>query len=157
MIKFIAELSRIGSKITFRLLPETLISFLIVGSFGVLVHLAVLKTAMAWVLPEFKYANLLAMLVAATFNFILNNKSTFSDKALVGRHILLGYLFYIGITALGLAISLFISTRVYAQHGAPIIAALCGIAAGSLWNYFMSYTFVWKLLSNLSRQRDIAN
>ena len=36
---------------------------------------------------------------------------------------------------------------------AAMIAALGGIVVGSLWNYLMSYTFVWKLLSNFSGRR----
>lgn len=154
MIKIIGQLSRFARKLSFNLLPESLISFLIVGSLGVLVHLTVLKISMSTVIHEFKYANLTAMLFAATFNYVVNNKSTFSDKALVGKHIYLGYLCYIGITAVGMGISLFISTRIYAAHGMPMIAALCGIVVGSLWNYFLSYTIVWKYVFNLSRQHS---
>jgi len=157
MIKIIGQLSRFIRKVTFNLLPESLISFLIVGSLGVLVHLSILKIAMATVAHDFKYANLTAMLFAATFNYVLNNKSTFSDNALVGQHIYLGYFCYIGITAVGMAISLLISTRIYAAHGTPIIAALSGIVVGSLWNYFLSYTIVWKFLFNRSKQRDQPN
>jgi dolichol-phosphate mannosyltransferase len=152
MIKIIGRLSRLARKMTFNLLPESLISFLIVGSLGVLVHLTVLKIAMTTAIHEFKYANLTAMLFAATFNYIVNNKSTFSDKSLVGRHVFLGYFCYVGITAVGMAISLLISTRIYAEHGMPMIAALCGIIVGSLWNYFLSYTIVWKFIFHLSKQ-----
>jgi putative flippase GtrA len=155
MIGFIGQLSRLVRKLSFNLLPESLISFLIVGSLGVVVHLTILKISLSTttILHEFKYANLTAMLFAATFNYFVNNKSTFSDKALVGPHVYLGYFCYVGITAVGMGISLFISTRIYATHGMPMIAALCGIVAGSLWNYFLSYTIVWKLVFNLSKQR----
>ena len=153
MIRFIGRLSRVGVRMSFGLLPETLVSFLIVGSLGVLVHLSILNIAMRVITQEFKYANLMAMLVAATFNFFMNNESTFREKSLVGRHVLLGYLFYLGITGLGMIMSLFISTHIYAQNRIPMVAALGGIVVGSLWNYLMSYTFVWKLLSNFSGRR----
>jgi putative flippase GtrA len=153
MIKVIGQMSRLANKMTFNLIPESLASFLIVGSLGVVVHLCVLKITMISVTHDFKYANLTAMLFAATFNYFLNNKSTFSDKALVGRHVYLGYFCYVGITAAGMAISLFISTRLYATHGMAIPAALCGIIVGSFWNYFMSYTIVWNFLFNRSKPR----
>jgi putative flippase GtrA len=153
MIRLIGQLSRFTRKMTFNLLPESLISFLIVGALGVLVHLSVLKITMTAFTLDFKYANLTAMLFAATFNYIMNNKSTFSDKALVGHHLYLGYICYVGITAVGMAISLLISTRIYAAHGMPMISALAGIIAGSFWNYCMSYTIVWKFLFHLSKQR----
>jgi putative flippase GtrA len=152
MIKTIGRLAHLARKLTFNLLPESLVSFLIVGSLGVLVHLAVLKISMSTAIHEFKYANLTAMLFAATFNYFVNNQSTFADNALVGRHVYLGYFCYIAITAAGMTISLFISTNVYAAHGMPMVAALCGIAVGSLWNYFVSYTVVWKFIFNLSKQ-----
>jgi dolichol-phosphate mannosyltransferase len=153
MIKVIGQLSRLVNKTTFNLIPESLASFLIVGALGVFVHLSVLKISMGTVIHDFKYANLTAMLFAATFNYFLNNKSTFSDRALVGQHIFLGYFCYVGITAVGMAISLFISTRLYIAHGMAIPAALCGIVVGSLWNYVLSYTIVWNFLFNRSKQR----
>jgi dolichol-phosphate mannosyltransferase len=73
---------------------------------------------------------------------------------LAGQHIFFGYFFYIGITALGMGLSLLISTRLYSQYGMPMFAALCGIVAGSFWNYFMSYTIIWKFLFKLSRQHS---
>ncbi|HTV84721.1 MAG TPA: GtrA family protein [Dyella sp.] len=153
MIKTIAWLTQLGRKLTFNLLPESLISFLVVGALGVLVHLTVLKLSMSTIIHAFTYANLMAMVFAATFNYVLNNNSTFADSALVGRHVYLGYVCYVGITAVGMAISLSISTRIYATHGMPMIAALCGIVAGSLWNYLVSYTLVWKFLFSLSKQQ----
>jgi putative flippase GtrA len=152
MIEVIGSLARLARKMTFNLLPESLLSFLIVGSLGVVVHLSVLKISMATWMHDFKYANLTAMLFAATFNYVANNKSTFKDRSLAGQHAFVGYFCYIGITALGMGLSLFISTRFYSQYGMPMIAALCGIVVGSFWNYFMSYTIIWKFLFKLSRQ-----
>lgn len=152
MVKTIGQLSRLARRMTFNLLPESLISFLIVGSLGVLVHLSIMKSSMAILDLQFKYANLTAMLFAATFNYLVNNKSTFRDRQLAGRHVWLGYLCYIAITGFGLGLSQLISTHLYAQHGMPVVSALCGIIASSLWNYFMSYTIVWKFLFSLSKQ-----
>lgn len=137
---------------TGRLLPQTLISFLLVGSLGVVVHMAILNAALFGLTSDFRIANGMAMLVAASFNYLLNNKSTFASTGLAGKKILLGYAMYLGITSLGLLASLFISTWVFQQNQMAMVAALCGIVIGSLWNYFMSYTFVWKLLSGTLRR-----
>ncbi len=152
MQRVIAKSSSFIHVQTGRFLPQTLISFLLVGSLGVVVHMAVLNAALFGLTADFRIANGIAMLVAASFNYVLNNKSTFATTALAGRNILLGYAMYLGITSLGLLASLFISTWVFEQNQMAMVAALCGIVIGSLWNYFMSYTFVWKLLSGTLRR-----
>lgn len=102
----------------------------------------------------FRLAYLIAMIGAATFNYYLNNAATFSDKALRGRSIIIGYALYIGVTSLGLVISMVIASSAYAHGLPPIPSAICGIGCGSLWNYFMSYTFVWRLIAALIRRRS---
>lgn len=135
-----------------RFFPKTLISFLLVGSLGVLVHMTVLKCALFFLTSDFRLANGSAMLVAATFNYLLNNQSTFSERSLGGKHVLLGYALYLGITSIGLLASLSISTWIFNQNSMPMVAALCGIIVGALWNYLMTYNFVWKLLSGAFRR-----
>jgi putative flippase GtrA len=152
IIKFIGRLARLGVRLSFGLIPETLISFLIVGSLGVLVHLAVLNVAMRMLVVSFQHANLAAMTVAATFNYFINNSSTFREKSLSGSRIVIGYLGYLCITSLGMGISFLLSSYLYNHYREAIIAALGGILVGSVWNYFMSYNFVWKLLSNMTKR-----
>lgn len=135
------------------MIPLSLLSFLIVGALGVVVHLSILKIGMNVLGIPFRSANALSMVCAATFNFCLNNLSTFRDKMLGGRRVLVGYALYMGITSLGLIVSLSVSSVVYSHGLSPVLAALCGIVVGSLWNYCMSYTFVWRLLSMLKLRR----
>jgi putative flippase GtrA len=149
MLRVLDKVADLGHRICFRLLPKTLISFLLVGSLGVVVHMFVLKTMMFWITPDFRYANGTAMIFAATFNYLLNNKSTFHKNTLFGRKIIAGYVIYLAITSVGLASSLTVSTWVFNRNHMPMVAALCGIVIGALWNYMMSYTFVWKLLSKI--------
>lgn len=145
--RLIQQLTDLISFIIRGLLPKSLISFLIVGSLGVVVHMTVLKTVMLLATDNFRYANACAMIVAATFNYLLNNKATYRDTRLSGKRIIAGYAIYLAITSAGLALSLLISGEVYDRIGMPMASALSGIVVGSLWNYFMSYNFVWKLLS----------
>lgn len=150
MIKLIGRVARIGVRISFGILPETLVSFLVVGALGVLVHITVLKTAMLLASSSFQSANLIAMFFAASFNYFLNNQSTFREQTLAGHRVIVGYFSYLCINSLGLGISFFVSSRLYSHYPFPIPAALAGIVSGSLWNYLMSYTFVWKLLSKFN-------
>jgi len=143
----IRRIANLAYRITRGIFPLSLISFLIVGSLGVLVHMSVLKTLMLTSTDSFRYANAGAMIVAASFNYLMNNKSTYRETSLAGKRIIAGYLIYLTITSLGLGLSLLISGEVYDRIQMPMISALCGIVVGSLWNYFMSYNFVWKMLS----------
>jgi dolichol-phosphate mannosyltransferase len=155
MLQLINTLSAFVHRLSGRMVPVTLISFLIVGSLGVVVHMVALKLSMNFISDNFRVSNALAMLCAATFNYTLNNKSTFRHDGLAGKRVLAGYLIYLGITSLGLGASLLVSGAVFDRTGAPMVSALCGIVVGSLWNYFMSYNFVWKLLSGrLGRTKD---
>ena len=95
------------------------------------------------------------MIVAATFNYLMNNKSTYRETSLSGGRIFAGYAIYLSITSLGLGLSLLISGEIYDRIQLPLIAALAGIVIGSMWNYFMSYNFVWKMLSR--KQMTIKN
>ncbi|WP_449431660.1 GtrA family protein [Pseudomonas putida] len=136
---------------TRQVFPKTLISFLIVGSLGVVVHMAVLHTSLHVFTDNFRYANACAMIVAASFNYMMNNKATYSESSLTGKRIIAGYAIYLAITSLGLLLSLVISGEIYDKISIPMVAALCGIVVGSLWNYFMSYNFVWKLLTTKNK------
>lgn len=145
--RFVQRLTGLVIFLTRGLLPRSLISFLIVGSLGVVVHMSVLKAVLTLGTENFRYANACAMLVAASFNYLLNNKATYSHTSLSGKRIVAGYAIYLAITSAGLGLSLLLSGEVYDRIGMPMPSALVGIVAGSLWNYFMSYNFVWKLLS----------
>src|SRR4051812_37574089 len=153
VVRVLDILSTFGHKVCLGILPKTLISFLLVGSLGVVVHMFVLKTVMFGFTSNFRYANGTAMIFAATFNYLLNNKSTFHKDTLAGRKIIAGYLIYLLITSVGLASSLAVSGWVFDRNHMPMAAALCGIIVGALWNYLMSYTFVWKLLSKIYAQK----
>lgn len=149
MLQYLDKLAGQIHRLTYRLLPRTLISFLLVGTAGVAVHMLVLNSALHFASREFVHANAAAMMTAATFNYLLNNKATFHARTLTGKRIVIGYLIYLLVTSLGLAASLAISTAAFHRGAVPMAAALCGIVAGALWNYVMSYTLVWKLLSRV--------
>jgi putative flippase GtrA len=153
MINLINWSAGIAHRACFRLVPRTLISFLIVGALGMVVHLAIMKVGMLAFGLSFHVANPVAMVGAATFNFYLNNNATFHDKVLRGRSVFLGYAVYMGVTSLGLGISMTVASLTYARGYGPVLSAVAGIICGSLWNYLMSYTFVWRLVNRIAARR----
>jgi len=58
MIKVIGLLSRLGQRMSFGLLPETLASFLVAGAMSVVVHITVLKVMITLLTSRSAYANL---------------------------------------------------------------------------------------------------
>lgn len=147
MINFVNRISGCAHRLSFGLVPRSLISFVIVGALGMIVHLTIMKTCMSALHLDFRRSNFVAMVVAASFNYSLNNIATFKDRMLRGRSILVGYILYMGVTSLGLAVNMGISTGLYRHGCSPVMAAIGGIACGSVWNYLMSYTFVWRLIT----------
>jgi putative flippase GtrA len=155
MLIFLNRCASLAVWLSFGLLSRTLATFLVVGSLGVAVHLTVLQCVLHFTPLPFQAANLISMLVAATSNYLLNNRATFADLSLEGRKVMTGYFIYLGVTGAGLAMSLAVSSVVYAHCHIASIAALSGIVLGSLWNYFMSHLLVWKLLSRTKSGAEV--
>src|SRR4029077_3233664 len=93
------------SKLTGGLLPPTFLLFGFVGGLGVLVNMAALGIA-GRVLNvsdpgDFANAQTIAVIVAMTFNFILNNELTYANKKLRGWKWLRGLLIFYVICSIG--------------------------------------------------------
>ncbi|WP_277949471.1 glycosyltransferase family 2 protein [Aurantiacibacter aquimixticola] len=127
-----------------RWIPTRFVLFGLVGGLGVFVHMAVLA-AIYW--PErieFGWAQAIATLVAMTFNFWLNNLLTYRDRKLSGAaEMLRGWLKFCGACAVGAFANVAVATVLEDQGLAWWIAALTGVAIGSVWNYALSSRFVW--------------
>ncbi|HZA66145.1 MAG TPA: glycosyltransferase family 2 protein [Geminicoccaceae bacterium] len=127
-----------------RLVPVRFVLFVLVGLFGLLVHLAFLAAALkAGELP-FYWAQAVATWSAMTVNFYLNNKVTYRDRQLRGGAFARGLVSFYLACAIGAVINLQIAELIY-EHGAiwPIAGAL-GAIVGSVWNYGITSTFTWR-------------
>ncbi|MGE3692462.1 MAG: glycosyltransferase [Novosphingobium sp.] len=139
-----------------RIIPTRFALFGTVGAMGVVVQLAAL-----WVIQsliqgvKFDYgnwssempfivANSMAAVVAMTFNFVLNNELTYSDKRLRGWGPMLKGWLQFGLTcALGLLTNV-ASAAALVRMGFPeLFAVIVGIVLGSVWNFALSSKFVW--------------
>lgn len=139
-----------------RFIPTRFALFGTVGAMGVFVQLGVLWVMLHLFFGErfvygnwsesttFNVANTVAALAAMTFNFVLNNELTYSDKRLRGFGPLLrGWVKFAVTCSLGLLTNVG-SAAVLKSMGIHAVAAVvAGIVLGSVWNFALSSRFVW--------------
>jgi dolichol-phosphate mannosyltransferase len=126
------------------LLPLRFISFALVGALGVLVHLAVLTTALKLIGMTFEAAQAVATVVAMAFNFQLNNEITYRDQRLRGPRLWRGLLVFIVVCGVGAVANIGIANTLYETHTNWTIAGAIGAVIGVVWNYAVSATLVWR-------------
>lgn len=126
-----------------RIVPLRFMVFSLVGGTGVLVHLAVLKLALAASWP-FAFAQALAGIVAMTTNFCLNNLTTYRDKRLVGWRFLSGLLSFYAVCSIGFVTNVGVGQALFAQHYSWWLSGVLGAAVGAVWNYSVSSAVTWR-------------
>jgi dolichol-phosphate mannosyltransferase len=125
-------------------LPVRVMSFVGVGMSGLLVHMLVLYLLMALGLP-FLPAHGAAAFTAMSSNFFLNNLLTFGDRRFRGRGLLLGWLAYVAICAVGLAANVSAARWVFDRtHGLVALSALAGIVLDVAWKFIISDKLLWR-------------
>ena len=144
-VRVMADLAALlVEKSTRGLICARLFLFLAVGLCGVGVHMATLGVGRIAGAP-FWAAQGVAIVVAMTSNFALNNALTFRQARLTGRAAMRGLgLFY----ASCLAGAVLNEAGAGALHraGAPwAAAALCGLFAGALCNYLLATRLTWSI------------
>ena len=133
------------NKATRNLIPVRFVSFALVGVCGVIVHLAVLRTAMLQLpITGFAGAQAVATLVAMTTNFFLNNWLTYRDQKLRGAGKLLrGLLTFWLLCAFGAIANLGVASWVFGATPIWWLAGFAGLVTSAVWNYTLSSLFVW--------------
>lgn len=131
----VAKLS--GDRLSIRFLL-----FASVGSAGLLVHLAVLRLGLQSGMV-FEAAQTLAMVVATTSNYVLNNQLTYRDRRRRGWRLLSGLIGYAAISSLGFAAGVGVSSLLHAHDPSWWRAGIAGAVIGAGWNYLASRLVVW--------------
>ncbi len=131
------------SKLSGGILPLRFILFCVVGALGIVVHLAT-----AWALLQFgqsfTLAQLCATVVAMTSNFYLNNAITHRDRRLRGAALLRGLAFFYLVCGFGVIANVGLASVLFQQHTLWWLAAIAGALVGTVWNYAISATLVWR-------------
>lgn len=143
-MRVVAEYAElIADKTIGRLVPVRLLKFLMVGGFGVFVHLAVLNM-MLGTGNAFVVAQTVAVMTAIAFNFFLNNSFTYADRKLKGWRILGGLATFYAISALGAVANIGIGTWMAGQDERWWVAGVAGVLVGAIWNFAMSSALTWR-------------
>ena len=110
------------------------ISFCIVGTIGVVVHLAVLNMALLTGF-NFHLANIFALIIAATHNYVLNLYFTFSDIRDKPNTQFRSWILYLLASGVSMISNTSVASMIHTTVGWVNIASICGIIVGIIWNY----------------------
>jgi dolichol-phosphate mannosyltransferase len=125
--------------------------FGLAGSIGILAHLAVVTLLRLIPGIGLERAQLLSSAVVIGVNFVLNNQLTFRSARLRGAKFLAGMAVFYAACSVGLFVNLRV-LEYLTLHSVPwYLAAAAGLAAGSVWNYWMSSMFVWQVRRRRAR------
>ncbi|MFT4056000.1 MAG: glycosyltransferase family 2 protein [Novosphingobium sp.] len=139
-----------------RIIPTRFALFGTVGAMGVVVQLAVLWVMLHVVFGErfvygnwsesttFNISNTIAALVAMTFNFVLNNELTYSDKRLRGfAPLMRGWAQFALTCSLGLLTNIGSAAVLKTIGIHDVLAVITGVLLASVFNFALSSKFVW--------------
>lgn len=133
----------IADRLLRRYLPSRFAMFALVGTLGLGVHLAVLRTMLAGGLA-FAPAQAVAVLVAIAFNFLLNNALTFRDRQLRGRRLLTGLASFYAVCGLGALANVGAGAVLFAADGRWWLSGIAGAVVGAAWNFAAATLVTWR-------------
>ena len=129
-----------------RIVPVRFAMFSAIGLIGVGVHMGVLTPILlVWGDSAFLLGQVIAAVVAMTFNFFLNNALTYRDRRLRGwRQMFDGWVSFCAVCSVGLVANVGLAGFLHeARDGTWASAALFGVLVGAVWNYALSSRFTW--------------
>ena len=136
-------LGLILSKMSGGVVPVRFLSFALIGSAGIFVHLAALAVLKPMGLA-FGEAQAGATLVAMTSNFFFNNATTYRDRRLRGLAALKALLAFYVICGIGALSNIGVAKWLYVLYPRWIVAGLIGSLIGAVWNFTLSNQLLWR-------------
>ena len=132
------------SKIFGGVLPVRFLMFGAVGVTGIAVHLLVLHYAVSILHLPFAWAQLTAVIVAMTWNFVVNNRLTYRDARLTGWGFAKGLLLFYLACSIGSVGNVGVASWIYSFNATAWVAGLAGALMGAVFNYAISSALIWK-------------
>ena len=129
-------------KLSHGLLPPRFILFSLVGGLGLVIHLATLGILKSFG-ESFLQAQTIATLVAMSFNFVLNNMTTYRSQRLRGWNFILGYFIFCAVCSLGALANLSVANLAISQVNSWPFAGAAGALMSAVFNFSVSTKFVW--------------
>jgi dolichol-phosphate mannosyltransferase len=134
----------IADKLVGHIVPVRFALFTLIGTLGLFIHFAVLWYFFKIAHASFEYSQTVAVAVAMTSNFFLNNLFTYRDKRLKGWRILPGLVSFYAICGVGALANVGIASYLFSAEQKWWLAGLVGVLIGAVWNYAVSSVFTWK-------------
>lgn len=132
------------SKIFGGVFPVRFLMFGAVGVSGIAVHLLVLQYALTILHVPFAWAQLAAVVVAMTWNFVINNRLTYRDARLTGWGFVKGLLLFYLACSIGSVGNVGVASWIYSFNATAWVAGLAGALMGAVFNYAISSALIWK-------------
>lgn len=132
----------IADKLVGHIVPVRFVLFALIGTFGVLVNLIVLRLSLGAGM-RFAAAEIVATLAAMVSNFLLNNRLTYRDRRLKGWRLARGMVTFCIGCSIGAVANVGIAAQVFGGGRSWWLAGLAGAAIGAVWNYAIASTYTW--------------
>lgn len=131
-------------KLLGNVLPSRFVIFGLVGGTGVLLHLIVLQQLLTRTGASFFVGQTIATFVVMTTNYLLNNALTWRDRRRKGFAAVGGLLEFYLACSIGAFLNIEIASSI-AEKGIPwYLAGFLGLLIGSVWNYAVTSTTIWR-------------
>jgi len=134
----------LADKLVGHIVPVRFALFALIGGLGLVVHLAVLWSGLNLAGLSFIAAQAVAVMVAMTSNFFLNNLFTYRDQRLKGLRLIRGLVSFYIICSVGAVANVGLAAFVFNWRQIWWLAGIAGVIVGSVWNYAVSSVFTWK-------------
>jgi dolichol-phosphate mannosyltransferase len=132
------------SKMAGGVLPVRFLMFAAVGVSGIAVHLATLEFAIRVLGYTFEWAQFTAVMVAMTWNYIVNNQLTYRDRRLKGWRFLTGLVTFYAACSIGMIGNVGVASWIHSFYATNWVAGLAGAIMGAVFNYAASSVLIWK-------------
>jgi dolichol-phosphate mannosyltransferase len=130
--------------LSLRILPRRAISFGLVGISGIAIQLLINQLLMEVGSLSFSQALPIAVISAASSNYLINNALTFRFQRLKGRALARGLLKFLLVASLPVLANIGLTSAFYSFVARDTLwAQLAGIFVVFVWNYAASSRFVW--------------
>jgi dolichol-phosphate mannosyltransferase len=93
---------------------------------------------------DFVWAQTLAVVVAMTFNYVVNNELTYANKKLRGWRFWTGLLTFYAVCSIGALANISVASWIYQFDGQFYVAGLLGVLMSVVFNYSVTRVFTWR-------------
>lgn len=139
-------------------LPARFISFALINSAGILVHLGALVALVGLLGTGFTAAQLAGTFLGMAFNYSVNNAVTYSDRKLKGRNFYIGFVIFSVLCSVGIVANVGVANILHERYAelSYVLPALAGALITVVWNYAATRALVWGRSARRLRRTSVA-